>query len=104
MPDYADKSGVGLAIVHTAKGQKSFDDAGFDCIETSLSDATFSNSSYWEAVAIPKCRAAFYHGFDKGQSVSSLVDQLLRVSFRQKIKLKIKKLFGRLFQPRWWKR
>lgn len=92
LPDYADKSGVGLAIVHTVKGQRAFDDAGFDRVETSLDAATACNKSYWKPVAIPKCRTAFYHGFGKGQSVTDLVEQLLRVPFRQKIKLKIKKV------------
>lgn len=99
LPDFYDASGIGLAVVHSKKGRKTFDAAGFDRIETTLADATKGNSSYWKPVEMPKCRKKFYILMGNGTSIRQSVNECLRLplilQILRKIKSKLRTLFYR---------
>lgn len=96
-PDFYDKSGVGLAIIHTKKGLSAFTVANFETVETTLEEATASNRSYWRSVEQPECRPKFFRMFDSLVYVDIAVDHCLYTPLPIRVlKKMVRKLKNRL--------
>lgn len=80
MPDFDDDKGIGLVLLNTEKGQRIFDILPMEWRSSSLAVAKVTNSGFKEHTEPHPQRAQFFRRFVAGESVSDIVEDLLRVS------------------------
>lgn len=95
MRAFYDRSGVGLAVVYTGKGQRVFSAANIEAIESTIQEATEHNRAYWRSTKYNEHRLIFFDLFKNYVSVELSVDKCIYpnfvIKFREKLKQKAKR-------------
>lgn len=91
MPDFDDDKGVGLVLVNTEKGQGTFDRLPMEVRLSTLPDVISLNGGFKEYRKPHPKHADFFRRFAAGETVRSIVEDLLRVSLWRKVVGRIKK-------------
>lgn len=97
-PDFHDKSGVGLAIIHTQKGLDAFNAANFETVETTLEEAVMGNPSYRVSKAQPQCRQKIFRLTDSGETIENAVNICLHIPLWIQLWRKIKLVSKRMIK------
>lgn len=91
MRTFYDRSGVGLAIVYTVKGQRFFSAANIEAIESTIQKATEHNRAYWHSTRYNEHRLRFFDLFRDNVSVELAVDKCLYPNYAIKLWESLKK-------------
>lgn len=91
LPGFFDNDGVGLAIVHTQKGNEAFSAVDFETKETTLEEATAKYPTYWHSAKQHRCRKKFFKLIDRNQRVDKAVEICLTKPLPIRIWKKIRK-------------
>lgn len=96
-PVFDDNKGVGLLIVNTEKGQCAIDNKSISLLETTLSDATRCNPSYYHSVSKPwERRLCFWLINQTNWSINDIAQLFQRISSIHIIKNRIKSKIRRI--------
>lgn len=99
-PEFDDDKGVSLIFIHTNKGKNdvAYLSTQVDIINSDISEATASNSSYLQAVQFPPKYSIFWKNYAKTKSVHISFGKATRKSIIDKIKSKIRCYFGKHYR------
>lgn len=92
MPDFDDDKGVGIVLLNTDKGKCVFDTLDMEVRETDITAASILNGGFKENVKIHPKRMEFYKKVLNGKDVSSVVAQVLNVTFLMRVFRKVKRI------------
>ena len=93
MPDFDDDKGVSLVLVNTEKGQQIFNKLSLEVRLSALSDVMPLNGGF-KGYTVPHLRRSeFFQRFAAGETVDSIVEDLLRVPLWRRVARRIKKKF-----------
>lgn len=92
MPDFDDNKGVGLVLVNTAKGKAYFNSLSIESRPSSLEDAKRFNGGFKESITPHPKREKFYSMIANGCSVTSAVNQCLKMTFLRKLANRTKRI------------
>lgn len=93
MPDFDDDKGVSLVLVNTEKGQQIFNKLSMEVHLSALSDVMPLNGGFKEYTVPHPGRSEFFQRFAAGETVDSIVEELLRVPLWRRVARRIKKEF-----------
>lgn len=93
MPDFDDDKGVSLVLVNTEKGQQIFNKLSMEVHLSALSDVMPLNGGFKEYTVPHPGRSEFFQRFAAGETVDSIVEDLLRVPLWRRAARRIKKEF-----------
>ena len=90
MPDFDDDKGIGLALVNTVKGKQIFKRLSIDIRLSALSDVVALNGGFKEYRQPHPARLVFFRRFAVGETVESIVEDILRVPLWRRVMRNIK--------------
>ncbi|MCS2312152.1 Coenzyme F420 hydrogenase/dehydrogenase, beta subunit C-terminal domain [Phocaeicola vulgatus] len=90
MPDFDDDKGIGLALVNTVKGKQIFKRLSIDIRLSALSDVVALNGGFKEYRRPHPARLVFFRRFAVGETVESIVEDILRVPLWRRVMRNIK--------------
>ncbi len=93
MPDFDDDKGVSLVLVNTEKGQLIFNKLSMEVRLSALSDVMPLNGGFKEYTVPHPGRSEFFKRFAAGETVDSIVKDLLYISLWRKIARRINRTF-----------
>lgn len=86
LPDFIDKSGVSLAVIHTRKGMTAFKFCDLDFVETTIEKATRNNMSYYKSLTPHKKRSYFFKAYQFGVGTAIQISMYVPLIVRAKRK------------------
>lgn len=89
MPEMDDDKGTGLVLVNTEKGQSAFDLSKIYYKESVNEIAIRHNPAYYRSVVAHPKRGEFFNCLDETDSVTFLIIDCLRPTFKQRLKLQL---------------
>ena len=92
MPDFDDDKGVGIVLLNTDKGKCIFDTLDMGTRATDIAAASIFNGGFKENVKMHPKRMEFYKKVLNGKDVSSVVAQVLNVTFLMRVFRKVKRI------------
>lgn len=101
MPDFDDDKGVGLVLVNTEKGQQIFNRLSVKARLSSLPDVIPLNGGFREYMKPHPRRAEFFQRFAAGETVESIVEDLLSIPLWRRV-LRWMKKFCRIIIKTIW--
>lgn len=99
-PEMDDNKGISLVLVHSQKGQKLFDSVSSSIVYTNafLDKAIKYNSPILSSVKCSDNRKVFYKRINEGEDFIKIMEDLTRISFKDKLKIRIKRSIKKIFK------
>ncbi len=95
MPGMDDGCGTSLVLVHTAEGERLFDEIRpfIKSEEADIEKAASRNACLMKSTDFNPAKAKFYEGLDKGEDFDLLIERLTKENAAKKLFKKLKKKF-----------
>lgn len=100
LPQMDDDKGTSLVVIHSEKGKQLFDKLSDKMIlsEINLNDGIKYNPSMITSVRYNKKREDFFAELNAGRNLINLIEKYTRLSFKQRVKRKIKSAIKKLIK------
>lgn len=100
LPKMDDDKGTSLVVLHSEKGKQLFDKLSDKMIlsEININDGIKYNPSMITSVKYNKKRENFFAGLNAGENLINLIEKYTRLSFKQRVKRKIKSAIKKLIR------
>lgn len=100
LPKMDDDKGTSLVVIHSEKGKQLFDKLSDNMIlsEINLNDGIKYNPSMVTSVRYNKKRKDFFAELNAGENLIDLIEKYTRLSFKQRVKCKIKSAIKELIK------